>query len=204
MSAMLIDNAAGIFTGLQGAAMRATGQIRIKDGVIVEIGALELKPGEIRLDARGGVVYPGLISTHHHLFQSVLKGVQSGINLQLAGWLHAVPYRYWSKCDEETLAVAARIGLTELLLSGTTTVADHHYLFSDTFRFDPAQVIFEVARSLGLRLGPGTFRGRHQVADRVHGLGAGVHHGLGARGHGVADLLQHALRLLLGRHWMLR
>jgi cytosine/adenosine deaminase-related metal-dependent hydrolase len=152
MSAMLIDNAAGIFTGLPGAAMRATGQIRIKDGVIVEIGALEPVPGEIRLDARGGVVYPGLISTHHHLFQSVLKGVQSGINLQLAGWLHAVPYRYWSKCDEETLAVAARIGLTELLLSGTTTVADHHYLFSDTFRFDPAQVIFEVARSLGLRL----------------------------------------------------
>ena len=112
MSAMLIDNAAGIFTGLPGAAMRAAGQIRIKDGVIVEIGALELKPGEIRLDARGGVVYPGLISTHHHLFQSVLKGVQSGINLQLAGWLHAVPYRYWSKCDEETLAVAARIGPT--------------------------------------------------------------------------------------------
>ena len=50
------------------------------------------------------------------------------------------------------MAVAARIGLSELLLSGTTTVADHHYLFSDTFRFDPAHVIFEVARSLGLRL----------------------------------------------------
>jgi cytosine/adenosine deaminase-related metal-dependent hydrolase len=63
-----------------------------------------------------------------------------------------VPYRYWSKFDEEALAVAARIGLAELLLSGTTTAADHHYLFSDTFRYDPAQVIFDVARSLGLRL----------------------------------------------------
>src|SRR3984885_1637874 len=168
MSAMLIDNAAGIFTGLPGAAMRATGQIRIKDGVIVEIGALEPVPGEIRLDARGGVVYPGLISTHHHLFQSVLKGVQSGINLQLAGWLHAVPYRYWSKCDEETLGVAARIGLTEMLLSGTSTIADHHYLFSDTYRFDPAQVIFEVARSLGLRLvfcRGGATVGRHFDTD---------------------------------------
>ncbi len=152
MSAMLIDNAAGIFTGLPGAAMRSSGQIRIRDGVIVEIGALEPVPGELRLDARGGVVYPGLISTHHHLFQSVLKGVRSGIDLPLAGWLHAVPYSYWSKFDEEALAVAARIGLAELLLSGTTTVADHHYLFSDTFRYDPAQVIFEVARSLGLRL----------------------------------------------------
>ena len=76
MSAMLIDNAAGIFTGLPGAAMRSSGQIRIRDGVIVEIGALKPMPGELRLDARGGVVYPGLISTHHHLFQSVLKGVR--------------------------------------------------------------------------------------------------------------------------------
>ena len=152
MTAMLIENATGIFTGLAGPAMRATGQIRIRDGVIVEIGALEPRPDEQRLDARGGVVYPGLVSTHHHLFQSVLKGVRAGIDLPLAGWLRSVPYRFWSKIDEEALAVAARIGLTELLLSGTTTVADHHYLFSDSFRFEPAQVIFEVARSLGLRL----------------------------------------------------
>src|SRR5579872_7479924 len=152
MTAMLIDNAAGIFTGLPGPAMRTSGQIRIRDGVITEIGAVQPKFDELRLDARGGVVYPGLISTHHHLFQSVLKGVRPGINLPLAGWLSAVPYRYWSKLDEEALAVAARIGLAELLLSGTTTAADHHYLFSDTFRFDPAQVIFDVARSLGLRL----------------------------------------------------
>jgi cytosine/adenosine deaminase-related metal-dependent hydrolase len=169
MTAMLIDNAAGIFTGLPGPAMRTSGQIRIRDGVIVEIGALELRPDELRLDARGGAVYPGLVSTHHHLFQSVLKGVRSGIDLPLAGWLRAVPYRFWSKFDEEAMAVAARIGLTELLLSGTTTVADHHYLFSDTFRFDPAHVIFEVARSLGLRLvfcrGGGT-RARHVDIDK--------------------------------------
>jgi cytosine/adenosine deaminase-related metal-dependent hydrolase len=152
MTAMLIDNAAGIFTGLPGPAMRMSGQIRIRDGIITEIGTLERTPDELRLDARGGVVYPGLISTHHHLFQSVLKGVRSGIDLPLAGWLSAVPYRYWSKFDEEALAVAARIGLAELLLSGTTTAADHHYLFSNTFSYDPADVIFEVARSLGLRL----------------------------------------------------
>jgi len=169
MTAMLIDNAAGIFTGLPGAAMRTAGQIRIRDGVIVAIGALAPEPGEQRLDARGGVVYPGLVSTHHHLFQSVLKGVRSGIDLPLAGWLRAVPYRFWSKFDEEALAVAARIGLAELLLSETTTVADHHYLFSDSFSYDPAQVIFEVARSLGLRL---VFcRGGGTTARHVAGTG---------------------------------
>jgi cytosine/adenosine deaminase-related metal-dependent hydrolase len=168
MTAMLIENAVGIFTGLPGAAMRATGAIRIRDGVIAEIGALEPQPDEQRLDARGCVIYPGLISTHHHMFQSVMKGVTAGINLPLAGWLRAAPYRLWSKLDEEALAVAARIALSELLLSGTTTAADHHYLFSDTFRFDPANVIFEVARSLGIRLvfcRGGATKDRHMNAD---------------------------------------
>ncbi|WP_454629767.1 amidohydrolase family protein [Bradyrhizobium cenepequi] len=168
MTAMLIENAAGIFTGLPGSAMRTTGAIRIRDGIIAEIGALEPQPDEQRLDARGCVIYPGLISTHHHMFQSVMKGVTAGINLPLAGWLRAAPYRLWSKIDEEALAVAARIALSELLLSGTTTAADHHYLFSDTFGFDPAHVIFEVARSLGIRLvfcRGGATKGRHMNAD---------------------------------------
>ena len=168
MTALLIENATGIFTGRPGAAMRANGAIRIRDGVIVEIGALGLEPNERRLDASGCVVYPGLISTHHHLFQSVMKGVRSGINLPLAGWLRSVPYTFWSKVDEEALAVAARIGLAEMLLSGTSTIADHHYLFSGTFRFDPAQVIFEVARSLGIRLifcRGGATKGRHFDTD---------------------------------------
>jgi cytosine/adenosine deaminase-related metal-dependent hydrolase len=152
MTALLIENAVGIFTGQSGAAMRTAGSIRVRDGVITAIGALRAEPGETTLDARGCVIYPGLISTHHHLFQSVMKGVKAGLDQSLAGWLRSVPYRLWSKIDEEALAVAARIGLTEMLLSGTTTIADHHYLFSDNYRFDPAQVIFEVARSLGIRL----------------------------------------------------
>src|SRR5207244_13049791 len=132
--------------------MRAGGAIRISGGVIVAMGDLRSEPGERRLDASGCVIYPGLISTHHHMFQSVMKGVKSGIDLPLAGWLRSVPYTFWSRIDEEALAVAARIALSEMLLSGTTTVADHHYLFSDSFGFDPAQVIFEVARSLGIHL----------------------------------------------------
>jgi 8-oxoguanine deaminase len=148
---MLIDNAEGIFTALPGDAMRATGAIRIVDGRIAAIGRLTAEPGERVLDASGCVVYPGLISTHHHLFQSVLKGVRAGLNDGLMAWLRSVPYAYWHKIDEEALRVAARIGLVELLLSGTSTAADHHYLFAENYRFDPAHVIFEVADELGLR-----------------------------------------------------
>jgi cytosine/adenosine deaminase-related metal-dependent hydrolase len=152
MTSMLIRGADGIFTGLPGDAMRATGAIRVRDGRIAAIGDLAPEPGEEIIDASGCVIYPGLVSTHHHLFQSVLKGVRAGINLPLMGWLRSVPHSYWHKVNEEELYVAARIGLVELLLSGTTTAADHHYVFSDTYRFDPADVIFEVARDLGMRL----------------------------------------------------
>ncbi|HKD25805.1 MAG TPA: amidohydrolase family protein [Xanthobacteraceae bacterium] len=152
MTSTLICNSDGIFTGLPGDAMRTRGAIRIRNGRIAAMGDLDPEPGEEIIDASGCVIYPGLISTHHHLFQSVLKGVRAGINLPLMGWLRSVPHSYWHKVDEEGLYTAARIGLVELLLSGTTTAADHHYVFSDTYRFDPADVIFEVARDLGLRL----------------------------------------------------
>src|SRR5579859_5206417 len=152
MTPMLIRSAEGIFTGLPGEAMRASGSIRVVDGRIAAIGELEPAPGENIINASSCVIYPGLVSTHHHLFQSILKGVRTGINLPLMGWLRSVPHGYWHKINEEDLYAAAKIGLVELLLSGTTTAADHHYVFSDTYRFDPADVIFEVARDLGLRL----------------------------------------------------
>ena len=148
----LINGAEGIFTGLPGEAMRAKGAIRITGGRIAEIGTLAPLPGEAVIDASGCVIYPGLISTHHHLFQSVLKGIRAGIDVPLHAWLRAVPYSFWHRIDEEALRIAARVGLAELLLSGTTTAADHHYLFAASYRFDPADVIFEVAAELGLRL----------------------------------------------------
>jgi cytosine/adenosine deaminase-related metal-dependent hydrolase len=169
MTSLLIRDAVGIFTGLPADAMRATGAIRVRDGRIAAIGDLAPEPGEQIIDASGCVIYPGLVSTHHHLFQSVLKGVRAGIDQPLMAWLRSVPHAYWNKVNEAELYTAARIGLVELMLSGTTTAADHHYVFSDTYRFDPAAVIFEAARELGLRLvlcrGGGTIV--HERADAV-------------------------------------
>ena len=152
MNSILITGASGIFTGLPGKSMRTDGAIRIVGSRIAEVGKLAPQSGETLIDASGCVIYPGLVSTHHHLFQSVLKGVRAGLDLPLMGWLRTVTYSHWHKLDEEALRTAARIGLVELLLSGTTTAADHHYLFAESYRFDPAHVIFEVARELGMRL----------------------------------------------------
>ena len=150
---MLIRNAAAIMTGLPGDAARAAGcDLRIDgQGRIAAIGRLAPEPGERMFDATDCVVYPGWINTHHHLAQSVLKGVPAGINLALAGWLEAVPYRYRRRFDAALLAVAAEIGMTELMLSGCTTVADHHYVYWPGMGYDPAPILFDLAERLGIR-----------------------------------------------------
>ena len=151
MSSFLIRNPVGILTGEMGGAARASGDIRVAGGVIREIGELTPNPGERQVDASNCVVTPGLVNTHHHLFQSVLKSIPEGLNEALATWLRLVPYSYWDRLDEAALRVSATIGLVELALSGVTSVADHHYLYSDRYDFDPDEILFETAGKFGLR-----------------------------------------------------
>ena len=152
---LLVRGAAHLMTGLPGAAMRATGgsDLRVRGGVIEAIGNLSAEPGERVIDASGCVVYPGWVNTHHHLFQSLLKGIPAGIDLALVPWLAAVPVPYRRHFDhEQALRVAARVGLVELLLSGCTTVADHQYHYYPGMPFDASAAVFDEAGKLGLRL----------------------------------------------------
>jgi cytosine/adenosine deaminase-related metal-dependent hydrolase len=151
MSDFLIKGARGVFTGLQGEKARTTGDIRVRGGVITDVGALMPLPAERIVDASGCVVTPGLVNTHHHLFQSLMKGVSDGLDSNLFRWLRVVPYTYWDKLDEEALRVSAMVGMAELALSGATTIADHHYIFSDAYDFDPAELLFDTAQKFGVR-----------------------------------------------------
>lgn len=83
MNDLVIRNASGILTGLKGLQERRTGDIRIRAGRIVSIGHVPEQAGDTVLDAKGGVITPGLVSTHHHLFQSMLKGIPTAINAPL-------------------------------------------------------------------------------------------------------------------------
>lgn len=150
---MLIRNAAAIMTGLPGAMARASGpDLRIDArGRIAGIGRLSPDEGEKLVDATDCVVYPGWINTHHHLAQSVLKGVPQGINLPLLSWLESVPYKYRQRFDPQLLELAAEIGMTELMLSGCTTLADHHYVYWKGIDYDPAKILFDLAARFGLR-----------------------------------------------------
>ncbi|MEK1940032.1 MAG: amidohydrolase family protein [Pseudomonas sp.] len=148
----LIRTASAILTGKRGAQARHAGpDIRVVDGRITAIGQLEPQPGEAQIDARDCVVYPAWINTHHHLFQSLLKGEPEGLNQTLTPWLAATPYRFRGAFDEHSFRLAARIGLLELVRSGCATVADHHYLYYPGMPFDSAAILFEEADALGLR-----------------------------------------------------
>lgn len=151
MSAILIKNCAAMLTGERHAPRSPARDIRIRDGVIREMGVLTPQVDERVIDARDCVAYPAWVNTHHHLFQSLLKGEPQGLNQSLSAWLTATPYRFRGAFDEQTFRIAARIGLVELLRSGCGTVADHHYLYWPEMPFDGAAVLFEEADALGMR-----------------------------------------------------
>ena len=153
MNTFLIRNLQAILTGLPGEAARHAGpDIRVADGVIAAIGKLDALPGESVIDAGDCVAYPAWVNTHHHLFQSLLKGDPLGINATLTPWLAATPYRYRAKFDAGLFRLAARIGMVELMRSGCGTIADHNYLYYPGMPFDTSEILFEEAEKLGLRI----------------------------------------------------
>ncbi len=100
------------------------GWLRIEDGLVTALGAGEPpEPGE---DLHGAVVTPGLVNTHHHLYQTLTRARAQ--EADLFTWLKTL-YPVWARLDEEMEYAAARAGLAELALSGCTTVFDHHYVF---------------------------------------------------------------------------
>ena len=100
------------------------GWIRIEGGLIAEVGA-GAAHGEAE-DLQGAVVTPGLVNTHHHLYQTLTRARAQ--QADLFTWLKTL-YPVWARLDDEMEYAAARCGLAELALSGCTTVFDHHYVF---------------------------------------------------------------------------
>ncbi len=153
MSMLLIRNACAVMTGGAAAASRSDAtDLLVQHGVIVRMGRGLVAPEGARvLDASDCVVYPGWVNTHHHLFQALTKGIPAGINQTLTPWLASVPYAYGPRFDGEAIRLAATIGMVELMRSGCTTIADHHYIYFPGMRFDASEILFDVADRLGVR-----------------------------------------------------
>lgn len=138
--------------------------IRIRDGVIDEIGP-DLHPGDAEVtDTSGTLITPGLVNTHHHLFQTLTRGVPAAQDALLFGWLKAL-YPIWERMTPDDIGLATRIGLAELALSGCTTSSDHLYLFPNGARLDDT---VEAAVDVGLRFHP--TRGAMSIGESLGGL----------------------------------
>ena len=140
------------------------GWVLVEDGVVAATGGGAEPDADERVDLGGAIVTPGLINTHHHLYQTLTRARAQESNL--FGWLKAL-YPVWARLDEEAEHVAARTGLAELALSGCTTVFDHHYVFPRGAG-DLIEAEMTAARELGVRLVPS--RGSMDLGESDGGL----------------------------------
>lgn len=144
MSALLIRDATAVALMDDARTVLRDASILIEGPAIRAIGAGAA--GET-IDARGKLVLPGFVNTHHHLFQTLTRAVPRVQNAELFEWLTTL-YGIWAGIDAEAVHAAAQAGLGELLLSGCTTSSDHHYLPV------PVDETVRAAADLGIRFHP--------------------------------------------------
>lgn len=137
--------------------------ILIQDGVIVDLGS-DIGAADASIDATGCVVTPGLVNTHHHLYQTLTRAVPGGQDALLFGWLHTL-YPIWARFTPEHMFVSAQIGLAELALSGCSLSSDHLYLYPNGARLEDT---IHAARELGMRFHP--TRGAMSIGESDGGL----------------------------------
>ncbi|MGJ8585111.1 MAG: 8-oxoguanine deaminase [Marinosulfonomonas sp.] len=141
----------------------AGADILLRDGVIAEIGQGLTSDAEV-LWAGGCVVTPGLVNTHHHLYQTLTRAVPGGQDALLFGWLQTL-YPIWQRFGPEEMHVSAQIGLAELALSGCTLSSDHLYLYPNGARLDDT---IAAAQEIGLRFH--ATRGAMSIGESDGGL----------------------------------
>ncbi|WP_091300123.1 8-oxoguanine deaminase [Gemmobacter aquatilis] len=163
MTEILIRGAAVVVT--MDAARReiAGGDVLIRGGVIAAVGQGLQTTGRV-VEAAGCVVTPGLVNTHHHLYQTLTRAVPGGQDALLFGWLKTL-YPIWGRFGPEEMFVSAQIGLAELALSGCTLTSDHLYLYPNGARLDDT---IAAAAEVGLRFHP--TRGAMSIGESAGGL----------------------------------
>ena len=168
MSTLLVKNVAVLATMDGERREISNGGLFIRDGVIEQVGHSADLPNQSEadtvLDLTDHVVIPGLVNTHHHLYQSLTRAVVPAQNAPLFGWLKTL-YPIWSRLTSEAIKVSTLTGLAELILSGCTTSSDHLYIFSNDCRLDDE---IEAAQQIGMRFH--AMRGSMSIGESQGGL----------------------------------
>jgi cytosine/adenosine deaminase-related metal-dependent hydrolase len=166
MTTMLIRHADAIATMDDAGTEIADGAIFIEEGVIRQVGPSDTLPetADMVIDARGRVVLPGLVNTHHHFYQTLTRAIPAAQDADLFTWLKTL-YPIWAGLTPEAVQVSTQLALTELLLSGCTTASDHHYIWPNGSRLDDQ---IEAAQAIGMRFHAS--RGSMSVGESQGGL----------------------------------
>lgn len=123
--------------------------IYIKDGVIKYIGKDNFVANKV-IDGKDMYVYPGLINSHHHLFQTFTRNLPQVQSMELFNWLTTL-YEIWKGVVSESIRYSSLVGMGELMKYGCTTCFDHHYLFPSDAEETLIDEQFNSARQLGIR-----------------------------------------------------
>jgi len=142
------------------------GWVAITDGLISGVGSGAAPDATTTIDASGCLVTPGLVNTHHHLYQNLTRAYPPMTDKPLFGWLQSL-YPLWRAIDTESVYVSAWVGLAELALSGCTTSTDHLYLHPHGSG-DLLRAEIDAARDLGMRFHP--TRGSMSLSEKDGGL----------------------------------
>ena len=163
MSEILIRNADVVVTMNANREERAACDVLIRGGVIAAMGQGLQTTGAV-IEAAGCLVSPGLVNTHHHLYQTLTRAVPGGQDALLFGWLKTL-YPIWARFGPEEMFISAQVGLAELALSGCTMTSDHLYLYPNGARLDDT---IAAAGEVGLRFHP--TRGAMSIGESAGGL----------------------------------
>ncbi len=149
MTTLLIRNADCVATFDDARKEWRNASVLLRDNVVEAIGPADQLPqtADEVIDARGHLVMPGLINTHHHMYQSLTRAIPAVQDAELFSWLRGL-YPIWAGLTPEMVQVSTQIAMAELLLSGCTTSSDHLYIYPNGVRLDDS---IEAAREIGMR-----------------------------------------------------
>jgi 8-oxoguanine deaminase len=165
LSTLLAKNIQMLVTMDEGRREIRDGAVLVRDGVIEAAGTLDQMPAQMAdtvLDLSKHIVMPGLVNTHHHMFQSLTRVMAQ--DDELFGWLKTL-YPIWSRLTGEAIYVSAKLAMAELMLSGCTTSSDHLYIYPNDAKIDDE---IRAAGEIGIRFHAA--RGSMSVGESKGGL----------------------------------
>ena len=157
----LLENAATLVTMNGDREVLSDAWVAAADGLVTAVGsgpAPDVVAGvpradHVRFDGRGCVVLPGLVNTHHHLYQTRTRAWRTAVDSELFPWLRTL-YPVWARLGDDDFHRAAVVGCQELLRSGCTLTTDHHYLFPRAASPHLLDIIIDAAMQTGIRFHP--------------------------------------------------